>query len=72
MVGAVVVAAAALSGFASPPETITAAETVASTSTTVIAITSRSCERLAGKLGLRMPIAIEMNSAQATSRPPAT
>jgi len=66
------VAAAALAGLPSPPETITALDTVASTSIALIAISSRSWGRPEGKFGRRMPIAIETNSAQATSRPPAT
>ena len=54
-----------------PPEVTTAIETVASTSTAVIAITARWPPSEQGKFGLRRPKTTDRNSAHATSRPPA-
>ena len=71
---ALVVVAEALAAPAlsvAPPEVITAVDVAPSTSTTVIAITTRSPAPLPGKSGLRSPSRRDTISAHATSAPPA-
>ena len=60
--------AAALAGVLA---VITAVDAVASTSTTLIAITRRSPDWLPGKSGRRIPMPMETISAHTTSTPPA-